>query len=622
MLVKHRLLVIIFNLLLILGVASCSGSSSSDAEPVTVKLIAVNDFHGRLKVDRNPVDYGARVTVEDPSSPSGVTKLHAGGAAFLASLVNQLKGTNPNSIVVAAGDIIGASQPIAGLTSEEAAIDVMGQIGLEVTAVGNHEFDKGKDELLRLQNGGCNPSVLPQDRGTKTCVVNGSFSGAKFKYLAANVINNSTNQPLLQGTYTKKFGSATVGFVGLTLQDTPLSTSGATGLTFLNEATVINEKAQELRRNGADAVVVLIHQGGQTAAPYINDQSCPGLTGEITRIIPRLSNVDVVISGHTHQEYICRDASTGILLTSAGLYGRMVTDIDLRIIPGKGVVTKSARTLPVLNDLNTPSSVPAGYQILAADSATQAIIDIYDAATAGPLNEVRGYAAQTLSNCGRTESIEMPLGDVVADAYLASYNSTNPSSPAMVAFTNPGGVRANVTPAVGGAVTYSALYTVAPFGGSLIYKSLTGSQIKRLLEQQWEGTNCSAKRLPDSNICGRLLQPSGIRYTWDWSRGQGQANGSGSLLTSVEVNHSGTWRPIVDSDFYGVITNSFVATGGDNFSVFAEQEAAVDFGQTDLMALENYFMGYTSSAPLNLPSPRATCINCPPLSQRELSLCQ
>lgn len=618
-----KLQVSLASALAVLFLMSCSGGSSNeqvDQKPVSVKLIAVNDFHGRLKVDES--DSGAKVPVSDTSEATGIKSLYAGGAAYLASLVKQLKSSTDHSIVIAAGDIIGASQPIAGLTSEEAAIDVMGEIGLEVTSVGNHEFDKGKAELLRMQNGGCKPSDKGGVIGKTTCIVDGKFAGAKFKYLAANVIDQSTNQPLLSGTYTKKFGTITVGFVGLTLQGTPTSTSGATGLTFLNEASVINEKAQELKRNGADAVVVLIHQGGQTMASYINDQSCPGMTGLIGPIVSQLQNVDVVVSGHTHQEYICRDEKTGILLTSAGLYGRMVTDIDLKIVPGKGVTEKSAKTLPVINYMNEKKGIklPSGYMALAEDKATQAIIDVYDKATVSTLQEVQGYSSAMLSNCQRTQTIEIPLGNVVADAYLDSYIRKNPTATNVISFTNAGGLRASISYTNGGAITYDALYTVAPFGNSLVYKEMTGAQIKRLLEQQWEKTNCDEKQLPASVthnqvMCGRLLQPSDtLRYTWDWSLGQGKPVGTGNLLISVEIYDrlQRQWNALDESKTYGVVVSGFMADGGDRFTVFTEGNTPVDFGNDDLMAIQNYFGKYPdASNRLPAPSPRATCKNCP-----------
>lgn len=620
-------------LLIALSLPGCSGGSpSAEAPAVNVKLIAINDFHGRLKVDPN--DRGAFVPVQDKDSKSGVTKIYAGGAAYLATLVKQLRASTEHSMVVAAGDIIGASQPIAGLTSEEAAIDVMNQIGLEVSAVGNHEFDKGKAELLRMQNGGCKPGVKPEQIGKVTCINNsqsapdGKFGGAKFKYLAANVTDSVTKKPLMDPTYTKKFGAATVGFIGLTLQATSSVTGGANDLTFADEASVINARALELRKNGADAVVVLIHQGGQTMASYIDDQSCPGMSGLLQPIVAKLQGVDVVVSGHTHQEYICQDQATGILYTSAGFYGRMVTDINLKIVPGKGVTEKTAKTIPVANNINNGKPLPGGLKELTPDTATQAIIDVYDKATAGTLQEVRGYTTGLISNCNRTQSIESPLGDVLADAFLDSYLSSNQTELGVIAFTNAGGVRASIPYLNAGAVTYNALYTVAPFGNNLVYKDLTGKQLKRLLEQQWEATNCSEQKLPETSICGRLLQPSGtLRYTWDWALGQGKPNGTGALLVSVEVFNKklNAWEPVMDDAKYRVISNEFLADGGDKFTVFSQQKDKQDFGKNDLEALVDYFEKTKASGqntPLPAPKPRATCVNCPPLSETEKALCQ
>lgn len=612
----------------------CSGGTPQDqapkagqsAEAVSVKLIAINDFHGRLKTD--PDDRGASVTIKDGAT---VKSVRVGGAAFLSTLVNELKATAPYSMVVAAGDIIGASQPIAGLTSEEGAIDVMNQIGLEVSSVGNHEFDARKDELLRMQKGGCKPTG---QIGKTTCITNsqsgpdGKFGGAKFKYLAANVIDDATQKPLFDGTLVKKFGPVTVGFVGLTLQGTPNATGGAIGLTFQDEATVINEKSAELKKNGADAVVVLIHQGGQTSASYIDDQTCPGMTGLLQPIVAKLRNVDVVVSGHTHQEYICRDQNTGILYTSAGLYGRMVTDIDLKIVPGQGVIEKTAKTIPVINNLNEAKNIPAGYRILTANPETQKVIEAYDKATASTLQEVRGYTSAMISNCGRTQSMEIPMGDVMADAFLEAYLSTNKTVKNVVAFTNPGGLRDSIAYVNNGAVTYNALYTVAPFGNNLVYKDLTGAQLKRLLEQQWEAKNCSVSKLPKTDICGRMLQPSRtLRYTRDWARGQGKPDGTGAMLVSVEVldTTTNTWSPVVDTQTYRVVANDFLAKGGDNFSVFsADKKEGVDFGKNDLEALVAYFETTKTggqSVPLPKPTPRATCLNCPPLAPEDAARC-
>lgn len=604
-----------------------SNPAPNTDEAVRIKLIALNDFHGQLKVDPN--DRSATVALKEGDQ---VKQVFAGGAAYLGTLVQQLKAASPQTMVIAAGDIIGASQPISGMTSEEAAIDVMNQIGLEVTSVGNHEFDKGKDELLRMQNGGCKPTAMQDQMGKTTCIstlqstADGKFAGAKFRYLAANVIDNTTGKPLLDSTYIRKFGPVTVGFIGVTFKETPKSTRGASELSFHDEASVINKKAIELKQVGADAVIVLLHQGGQTSASHINDSSCPQMRGPLMPIVGQLRNIDVVVSAHTHQEYICREPTTGILVTSAGFYGRMVTDIDLRVLPGKGVIEKNAKTIPVINDLNTTDATPAGYPRLTPDPKTQAVIDAYDQATTKILNEVHGYTSATLSNCKGNQSLEMPLGNVVADAYLDSYLRQHPDTTYAIAFINGGGLRASIPFIDEGAVTYGALQKATPFGNKLVYKKLTGAQIKALLEEQWSPANCTEKKLPTTNMCGRLLQPGrSLRYEWDWSKGQGVAK----LLTSVEVLNLQThqWHPVVDTETYIVIANEYLADGGDKFPTFKGPEK-FDLGKNDLDALIDFFEKKTNPKrhpkhqPLPIPKPRITCLNCPPLTPVEQTFCE
>ena len=233
-----------------------------------------------------------------------------------------------------------------------------------------------------------------------------------------------------------------------------------------------------------------------------------------------------------------------------------------------------------------------------------------------------------ISNCGRTQSLEIPMGDVLADAFLEAYLSTNKTAKNVVAFTNPGGLRDSIAYVNNGAVTYNALYTVAPFGNNLVYKDLTGAQLKRLLEQQWEAKNCAVSKLPKTDICGRMLQPSRtLRYTRDWARGQGKPDGTGAMLVSVEVldTTTNTWSPVVDTQNYRVVANDFLAKGGDNFSVFsADKKEGVDFGKNDLEALVAYFETTKASGqtvPLPKPTPRATCLNCPPLAPEDAARC-
>ncbi|HOB45813.1 MAG TPA: metallophosphoesterase, partial [Zoogloea sp.] len=260
-----------------LALSACGGSSNTPPEPVTVKVIAMNDFHGNIETPA--ANNGGSVVLKDPANAAGTT-VRTGGAAYLATLIKQLKARNANNIVVGAGDMVGASPVTSTLTHDEATIDILNQIGLEVSSVGNHEFDHGKNELLRQQNGGC---YVGGTVGKDTCINGGVFGGASYKWLAANVVDSASGKTLFPATYVKKFGGVSVGFIGLTLKATPavVTSTGVAGLSFLDEAATINTYAAQLRQSGADAVVVLIHQGGQTTASTLNDQSCPNLSGDI-----------------------------------------------------------------------------------------------------------------------------------------------------------------------------------------------------------------------------------------------------------------------------------------------------------------------------------------------------
>jgi 5'-nucleotidase len=576
------------------------GDSGSNNEPVRVKLIAMNDFHGNIEVPA--ANNGGSVVLKDPANPAG-TAVRAGGAAYLATLITQLKAKNPNTIVVGAGDMIGASPVTSTLTHDEAAVDVLNKIGLDVTSVGNHEFDHGKTELARMQNGGCYPGGVI---GTDTCLVDGTFPGASYKYLSANVVETATGKTLFPATYVKRFGDVAVGFIGLTLKGTPsvVTSTGVAGLEFLDEASTINARAAELRANGAAAVVVLIHQGGQTVASTLNDQSCPNLSGEILPIVDALSrDVDVVVSGHTHQEYVCR--RNGKLLTSTGFYGSAVTEIDLTITLGAGVTLATANTIPVINDLNT--TVPAGYAILAKDAKVDAAVQKYVALSATLKNQVVGTITADIkrallpavSTPTRDETAEGPMGDVMADVYLAG------GPKADIAFINPGGVRADLIYQNGGKVTYGDLLTVAPFGNILATADLTGTALVRLLEQQWEADNCAAKT--GANGCGRMLQPSGtFSYTWDAAQPAGAPSGKGNRVVQGSLRLNG--QPMDLNKTYRVTFNSFMAPGpGDNFSVVTQSGTSItNSGVIDIDAFAGFMQSHPNLAP---PAPRVHRIN-------------
>ena len=304
--------------------ASRPGAQAT-AEPVTVGIIGINDFHGAIEPPKQSV-FLPNHPVPGARDANEVVGVPAGGAAWLASAIDQVRARYPNNVVVSAGDMISASQFASSLYLDEPTIGVMNRIGVDFNAVGNHEFDRGRAELLRMQNGGCEKHTSRQP-----CQLE-QFPGAQFRYLAASTKTES-GDTLFPATGLKTFGEGerkvTVGFVGLTLKGTPdlVAGDGIKGLTFADEAETINAAVPLLRAQGADAVVVLIHQGGKTdrfTNEFDNQPGCDGLKGEITGILDRLDpGVDVAVSGHTHWAYVSDygtiNPAMPILLTSAGV---------------------------------------------------------------------------------------------------------------------------------------------------------------------------------------------------------------------------------------------------------------------------------------------------------------
>ncbi len=566
----------------VLLLALCFTCAAQAAEPVHVSLIAINDFHGNIQPP------SGSVLMPDAANPAG-TRVAAGGAAYLSSLVQQLKARNPgHSLVVGAGDLVGATPLASGLFHDEPTIEVLNQIGLDVSSVGNHEFDKGRTELLRLQNGGCYPRAAEGSSGTvgvDTCMNAGSFAGAKFQYLAANVLDTASGQTLFPATALREMGGIKIGFIGLTLRATPsvVTPAGVAGLQFLSEVATVNRLAPQLRAQGAAAVVVLIHQGGQTSARTVQDKTCPDFSGPILALADQFdSAVDVVVSGHTHQEYVCVRPD-GKLVTQTGFYGRLVSLVDLSIDPvHRRVLAKDANNLVVLNgatvkDANgIPLPLPQGAAALSPDPAVEAIVRRYGDLSA-PLSDMEvGRLAAALDR--RTNAAgESTLGAVVADAYLAG--TSDPSygdRAAQIAFTNPGGLRADLGSSL--AVTFGQLFSVLPFNNSLVTMDLTGAQLLRLLEQQWE------KPQPPG---GRVLPvSSGFSYVWDASKPEGAAPGKGQRVVPGSMRLHG--EPMAMEQSYRVTVNSFMASGGDALGVF-KQGRNVQEGETDLVAAKLYF---------------------------------
>jgi 5'-nucleotidase len=577
--------------------SACGGSDDPRPVPaaplpdVSVQLIGLNDFHGNLEAP------GGSVNVTDAASASG-TRVSAGGAAYLATLIKTLKAKNANTLVVAAGDMIGASPLTSAAFHDEPTVDALSQLGLDVTSVGNHEFDKGRDELLRMQNGGCFPVSADGKKGivgTDTCMTAGKFAGAKFQYLAANVIDTTTNKPLFPSYIVKDVGGVKIGFIGLTLKDTPtvVTPAGVAGLSFTEEVATVNALIPEIKAKGTSAIVVLIHQGGGTTSTAVNDKACPGFNGPILDLADKFDKeVNVVVSGHSHQEYIC-NRPDGKLVTQTGFYGRVATSINLVIDPNtKTVKSKQADNIVNVNDLVIKTSagvvipLPAGVTPYAKDAALDALVTNYVALTAPIKNAVSGSITATIDRT-QTTAGESAMGDVVADAYLNATATAAFGTP-VIAMTNSGGLRQNLTydAATMGQTTFGQLYAVLPFGNNMVTMDLTGDQIRRLLEQQWEAPQPAG---------GRILQVSaGFTYTWDSTKPEGAAAGTGSRIVAGSIALNGVALDLAKT--YRVTVNNFMATGGDNFKVLVEGKNRQD-GPIDIDLFDAYFKAKSPVAP-------------------------
>ncbi len=519
-----------------------------DSVPVTVRVVGLNDFHGNLPPLPRPVP----VTISEGET----REVQAGGAAYLATAIAQTRAQSPYSMVVAAGDLIGASPLASSLFLDEPTIGVMNRIGLDFNAVGNHEFDRGWRELLRIQRGGCE-----QTGNRVPCAVETPYEGAVFDFLAANVLTEG-GETLLPATGIRTFttpqGELAVGVIGLTLKTTPLlvTPSGVDGLTFADEAATINALVPRLEAAGADAIIVAIHQGLGTTAGY-NDLGCGGIAGPLLDILEQVDpRVDVVLSGHTHNAYVCDygliDADRPFLVTSAAFGGAMLTDIALEFRGGR-LVAKMARNVVIAHGSDTQAGE---FPRFAPDAGIAAYVQRYvDAARKAAERPVGRLAMEAVKGAG--------LGRLIADAQLAATREAG----AQIALMNSGGIRAPLVPDDDGTITFGDIYAVQPFGNVLLTKSLTGTQLHEILEQQFAGAE------------DELLSPSaGFAFTYDTGRAAGQR------VTSATLDG----QPIDPAAEYRVTMNSFLASGGDGFATFAQGTEAVT-GPLDLDAIEAWF---------------------------------
>lgn len=533
--------------LFLLGLSACAAPLATTprraAGPVEVQILGLNDFHGNLEAPEG--------TIPVTGTGGKDTQLHAGGAAQLSARLTELRRGHRNSITVAAGDLIGASPIASSYFLDEPSIDALSIAGLSLASVGNHEFDRGSDELLRMQKGGCAKFT------TRVPCRLERFRGASFTYLAANVVR-SDGSTLFPATAIRRFGPIRIGFIGMTLKDTGIlaSPAGVVGLRFADEAATANALVPRLKAAGADAVVLLIHQGGKAPKPY-EVQGCDGLSGAILPILDKLDPaISVVISGHTHYAYSCTLDRGGAprLLTSAGKYAYFVSDILLNFDPATHRLLSSNAQNVAIDGAGTKdprvAALTARYVQAAAPIADR------------PVGRLAGPAPRSEAED------ESPAAALIADSQLGA---TRPPSKAgaQIAFANATGVRTNLIPRADGSVTFGQIFQMQPFGNTLVTKTYTGAQLKAVLEQQFDKGDGTPR------IVSLLVPSQGFRFRYDLRRPVG------SRIVLMELNG----RSVDPASSYRVTVNNFLSAGGDGFSAFADGTNPVD-GGLDLDAME------------------------------------
>lgn len=521
------------------------------AAPVEVQLLAFNDFHGNLEP---PSGRNGQVFTADGA-------VEAGGVEYLATWVEKLRAPHGRTLVVAAGDNIGATPLISGAFHDEPTIEALGLVGLMLTSVGNHEFDEGWQELVRMQKGGCHPK--------EGCFGGGTFKGAAFQYLAANVLLDNSGETVFPPYVIKRFEGIPVAFVGMTLEGTPaiLTANGKRGLVFKDEADTLNALVPKLRAEGAEAIVVLLHEGGMITGRY---DGCEGISGKIVKLVSRFDKaVDIVVTGHTHAAYVCE--IDGRLVTSAMHAGRLLTDIRFELDPvTHDVVKRSAKNIIVRRDV-------------AKAPALTALVDKWKTLVAPVESRVVGTIAADLTR-QQSPLGESVLGGVVADAQLFAEQDAS-AGRAELALMNAGGVRADLVANAAsggekpGEVTYGEVFAVQPFVNPLVTMTLTGAQLESIFESQFRGSHGTPKVLQVSHNVKIGFDPDGPE---------------GDRIDPKNVSIDG--KPLDLKRGYRVVMNEYMAGGGDAFDLFKEGTDRV-IGITDVDALELYLRKHPKLAP-------------------------
>lgn len=564
-----RLLIALVALVPLVAPSPASGT-------VVVRLIAFNDLHGHLEAG------DATIAVPDPRDPSRQAQLRVGGAAHLAAAVRRLRAEQPASLVISSGDLVGASPLVSALFHDEPTVEAMNALGLDLNVVGNHEFDHGVAELRRLMAGGCAPS--PRGAAATCAGAGGAYGGARFPWLAANVEDAATGAPLLAPYVVRQVGGVRVGVIGAVTRSTPgiVMPSGIRGWRFTAEAAAINRHARQLRAEGVEAIVAVVHEGGETDGGF-ND--CDNPRGAIFDIVRQLdASVDVIFSGHTHRAYVCR--IDGRVVIQGASFGRLLSVVDLTIDrPGDRVLREQtrARNLPVANGLDGDDTLRKAWPPYPADAKIAALVAHYRERVAPLADRPVGRIAAPIERLPADQG-DSPAGRLIADAHLAATRGNR----AQIAFTNTGGIRSNLVPrGLDGVVTYGDLFTMQPFGNTLVTMTLTGAQLKALLEAQWRG----AQGRP------HFLQPSStLTYAWRDDRP------AGSRVIEESIRIEGRpWRPDAR---YRVTVNSYLAAGGDRLGLFLDGTDRSG-GPLDVDALADYLRENSQRAPLAIdPQPR------------------
>jgi len=530
---------------------------------IELQILAFNDYHGHLEA-------GGAGTVDGAE---------AGGSEYLSAKLNELR--SGNSLTVAAGDLIGGSPAFSGLFHDEPSVESLNAMGLDVSGVGNHEFDEGVAELLRMQNGGCHPvdgCYFPAE----------PYPGADFKWLAANVVNETTGETPLPPYWIETVESTEVAFIGMTLEatDTLVAAAGIKGWDFLDEAETANKLVPILKGMGVETIIVLLHEGGSQTPPPGDVDACVGISGPIVAINDALDpEIDALLTGHTHLPYNCSmDDSAGQprIVTSAYSYGRVVSELNLIIDP---------RT----NDVDRYRSTSVNHAVVQADlepdPAMTSIIakwqPLVDAAGDIPLGEISADINRGGDPTGSDRGVESAAGNLVADAQQWATTANG----AVVAFMNPGGVRSDLTYAESagegdGVVTYGEAFTFQPFGNTLVTMEMTGAQIVSVLEEQCQPAGSSRPFL-------HLGVSDG--FTYDLATTIAVGDCTAITVSNVMLNGSA----LSDTATYMVTANSFLADGGDNFTTFAGVAGPRLDGGVDLQALANYLAAF---GPVDPPS--------------------